>query len=119
MDKYVVLVSLAVLILLLAGFYLYGVSKKPKEEQIEELEKFLRYLVYEAEKYFGSKTGQLKLAYVYNMAVKQFPWIAYVMTYEEFDEKFVKAALEWLKKQLSENPRMQEVLDGSITSETD
>ena len=70
----------------------------------------MRKLVWEAEDYFGSKTGQLKLAYVYNLAVKEFPWIAKYITYEEFDEKFVKEALKWLEKQLAENPAIVKLL---------
>ncbi|MBO7452077.1 MAG: hypothetical protein J6U54_17250 [Clostridiales bacterium] len=114
MDKYVVIICLAALILLIAGFYIYEVSKKPKDEQLEELKKWLRYLVWEAEEYFGSKTGQLKLAMVYNLAVKQFPWIAYIMTYEEFDQKYVKEALKWLEKQLSENPKALDLLRSTM-----
>ena len=114
MDKYVVIICLAALILLIAGFYIYEVSKKPKDEQLEELKKWLRYLVWEAEEYFGSKTGQLKLAMVYNLAVKQFPWIAYIMTYEEFDQKYVKEALKWLEDQLSNNPKALDLLRSSM-----
>ena len=114
MDKYVVIICLAALILLITGFYIYEVSKKPKDEQLEELKKWLRYLVWEAEEYFGSKTGQLKLAMVYNLAVKQFPWIAYIMTYEEFDQKYVKEALKWLEDQLSKNPKALDLLRSSM-----
>ena len=110
MDKYLVIISLAIVIILLAGYYIYGISKKPKEEQLEALKFWLRKAVYEAEKYFGSKTGQLKLAHVYNLAVTQFPWIAEYITYEEFDDKYVKAALKWLEKQLAENPAIVKLL---------
>ena len=70
----------------------------------------LRYLVWQAEEYFGSKTGQLKLAYVYNLAVQKFPWIAEIMTYEEFDEKYVKGALKWLDKLIDENLAVRTLL---------
>ena len=116
MDKYVVIICLAVLILLIAGFYIYEVSKKPKDEQLEELKKWLRYLVWEAEEYFGSKTGQLKLAMVYHLAVKQFPWIAYIMTYEEFDQKYVKEALKWLEDQLTKNSKALDLLRSTMLS---
>lgn len=109
MDKYITIICLTVVILVLAGYYIYGISKKPKEEQLEALKLWLRAAVYEAEEYFGSKTGQLKLAYVYKLAVTQFPWIAEYITYEEFDEKYVKAALKWLEKQL-ENPAISKLL---------
>lgn len=111
LKAYLPMILIAIIIFSLAAIYLADTMHKPKDEQIEELKKWLRYLVWEAEEYFGSKTGQLKLAYVYNLAVKQFPWISYVMTYEEFDEKYVKEALKWLEKQLSENPAVKALLE--------
>ena len=122
LKAYLPMILIAVIVFSLAAIYLADTMHKPKEEQKEELKKWLRWLVWQAEDYFGSKTGQLKLAYVYNLAVKQFPWIAYVMTYEEFDEKYVKEALKWLEEQLSKNPNIKALLDknegeknGSIT----
>ena len=111
LKAYLPMILIAVIIFSLAAIYLADTMHKPKEEQIEELKKWLRYLVYQAEEYFGSKTGQLKLAMVYNLAVKQFPWISYIMTYEEFDEKYVKEALKWLEKQLSDNPAVKALLE--------
>ena len=111
LKAYLPMILIAVIVFSLAAIYLADTMHKPKEEQVEELKKWLRWLVYEAEEYFGSKTGQLKLAYVYNLAVKQFPWIAYVMTYEEFDEKYVKEALKWLEEQLSKNPNIKALLE--------
>ena len=111
LKAYLPMILIAVIIFSLAAIYLADTMHKPKEEQIEELKKWLRWLVWEAEEYFGSKTGQLKLAYVYNLAVKQFPWIAYIMTYEEFDEKYVKEALKWLEEQLSKNPNIKALLE--------
>ena len=103
------IILIAVIVFSLAAIYVVDNLNKSKEDQIKELEKWLRYLVFEAEKYFGSQTGQLKLAYVYNLAVKQFPWIAKFMTFEEFDQKYVKAALEWLNKQLAENKAIKDL----------
>lgn len=105
------LILIVVVIFSLAAIYVVDQLNRTKEEQIQELEKWLRYLVYEAEQYFGSKTGQLKLAYVYNMAVQQFPWIAKFMTYEEFDQKYVKGALKWLEEQLANNPSFKALFE--------
>lgn len=111
LKAYLPIILIAVIVFSLAAIYVTDTMKKPKEEQLKELEKYLRYLVWKAEKYFGSKTGQLKLAMVYNLAVQKFPWIAEVMTYEEFDEKYVQGALKWLKKQLESNPAIVQTLD--------
>lgn len=110
LKAYLPMILIAVIVFSLAAIYVVDMMKKPKEEQLKELEKYLRYLVWQAEEYFGSKTGQLKLAMVYNLAVQKFPWIAEVMTYEEFDQKYVKGALEWLKKQLEENQAVRTLL---------
>ena len=115
MDNAVIL-CLALIITLLSGFYIYGVSKKPKDEQFEDLEYWLRKLIWEAEGYFGSKTGQIKLAYVYNLAVSKFPWIAAVMTFEEFNEKYIQGGLEWLEKQLRENPKARDLMRSLMLS---
>ena len=111
LKAYLPMILIAVVVFSLAAIYLADTMHKPKEEQLEELKKWLRWLVWQAEEYFGSKTGQLKLAMVYHLAVKQFPWIAYVMTYEEFDEKYVKEALKWLEEQLSKNPNIKALLE--------
>lgn len=112
------LILIVVVIFSLTAIYVVDFLNKSKEEkeeeidrQLHELEKWLRYFVYEAEQYFGSKTGQLKLAYVYNLAVKQFPWIASVMTYEEFDKKYVKGALKWLEDQFNSNPSFKALFE--------
>ena len=111
LKAYLPMILIAVIVFSLAAIYLADTMHKPKEEQKEELKNWLRWLVWQAEDYFGSKTGQLKLAYVYNLAVKQFPWIADIMTYEEFDEKYVKEALKWLEEQLSKNPNIKALLE--------
>lgn len=74
-----------------------------KEKRVENVKKWLRFAVYEAEKKLGSKTGQLKLAMVYDLAVKKFPWIVNYMTYEEF-EGWVDEALIWMNHQIESNP---------------
>lgn len=109
LKAYLPMILIAVIVFSLAAIYVADTAKKPKEGQLKELEKYLRYLVWQAEEYFGSKTGQLKLAFVYYSAVEKFPWIAEIMTYEEFDEKYVKGALKWLKKQLDENPAIKKL----------
>jgi len=104
------LILITLIVFSLAGIYISDTFNKTKEEQIKELEKWLRYIVWESEQLFGSKTGQLKLARVYNLAVKQFPWIAKFMTYEEFDQKYVKGALDWLNEQIAKNPAFKMTL---------
>jgi hypothetical protein len=66
------------------------------------VKRVLRGLVIKAEKQLGSKTGPLKKEVVYDML----PWILkIILTREDFDD-MVKDAVEWLKKQLADNPGM-------------
>ena len=50
------------------------------------LQNVLLYLCGEAEKIFGSKTGQLKLKYVWSQACSQFKFLTTFMTFEKFSE---------------------------------
>ena len=73
-----------------------------KEEKIKNVKEWLKYAVSIAEKEFGSGTGQLKLREVYDMAVKQFPWLVTLVTFEVFSG-WVDEALVWMKEQIEQN----------------
>lgn len=73
-----------------------------RETKIESIKEWLKYAVCVAEKELGEKTGQLKLLYVYNMALKVYPWIANVITFDMFSI-FVDEALDWMNEQLTKN----------------
>lgn len=103
------IIALLVLIAFIFGTAAYEFAKKTKEERIQMLIYWLREAVREAEEYFGSGTGQAKLARVYNAAVSQFPWLYKICDYEKFDKVYVKEALEWLEKQF-ENPNLKNML---------
>lgn len=70
--------------------------------KITNVKQWLKYAVVEAEKFLGGKTGQLKLRYVYDLAVRQFPWIVTFITFEVFSG-WVDEALEWMKDQIQQN----------------
>lgn len=81
--------------------YIY--SKMSRKQKIANIKEWLKYAVIEAEKYLGSGTGQLKLRYVYDAAVKQFPWIVSLVSFQVFSA-WVDDALDWMKDQLKNNP---------------
>ena len=96
-------IIMVVLILGIAAFSsIYVFSKMSREQKIENIKEWLKYAVVEAEKYLGSGTGQLKLRYVYDAAVKQFPWIVSLVSFQIFSV-WVDEALDWMKIQLNEN----------------
>lgn len=87
---------------LLIGLSVYRFTKLDEEKKIANIKQWLKYAVVEAEKFLGGKTGQLKLRYVYDLAVKQFPWIVTLVTFEVFSG-WVDEALEWMKDQIQQN----------------
>jgi len=101
-----------VILLVVAGVAIYQFIKLDKQQKIANIKEWLKYAVVEAEKALGSGTGQLKLRYVYDLAVSQFPWIVSLINFEQFSF-FVDEALEWMKQQLESNKN----IDSYVKSE--
>lgn len=79
--------------------------------QFKTFQEWLVYAVCEAEEYFGSKTGQLKLRYVYNLAAEsKFGWICSIVSYDMFD-KFVQKALVKMKDMIANNASIAKFLE--------
>lgn len=73
-----------------------------KEERYKQIRGWLLQAVLIAEKQFGSKTGRLKLSTVYSEFCKQIPWLARVVSYENFSG-YVDDALLEMKELLESN----------------
>lgn len=100
-------VILGIIILLaVVGLGVYKFVKLDKKTKIANIKQWLKLAVVEAEKALGSGTGQLKLRYVYDLAVKQFPWIVTLVTFEIFSE-WVDEALDWMREQLKQNSAIE------------
>ena len=84
--------------------------KLPKEKKIANIKEWLKYAVTQAEKELGSGTGQLKLRMVYDMAVKQFPFIVQLIPFSIFSG-WVDEALDWMRSQLAENKAAQNYVE--------
>lgn len=80
---------------------------KPTEEKIAKFKEWLLFIVAEAEKELGGGTGQLKLRYVYDQALSQFPALTMAISFEKFSE-YVDEALEKFKNMLSSNKKVQD-----------
>lgn len=99
-NWYIILAFAAVLAV---GIYtVYVFVKRPRNEQINAVREWLLYAVIEAEKQFGSKTGELKLRYVYNMFIERFGFLADVITFEMV-KGLVDEALERMEQMLTDN----------------
>lgn len=68
----------------------------------EKAKKWLLLACLEAEKEFGSKTGVIKLRYVYNMFLARFPVLSKFMSFEQFSD-MVDTALEEMKHLINTN----------------
>lgn len=81
----------------------------PTEAQIANFKEWLKWAVAQAEEELGGGTGQLKLRFVYEMAVKNFTWIKDVLPFDTFSA-WVDEALSWLNKQLESNKAVRAII---------
>lgn len=114
MNEAIEIILVLVLVVLFAGTPVVMFINKTKEQKIEALKEWLKYAVTCAEKALGSGTGQLKLREVYDMAIKQFPWIPKFITFEMFSQ-YVDEALVWMREQLEKNAQIK----GFVESKND
>ena len=77
---------------------------------------WLVWAVAEAEKMLGSGTGQLKLRYVYDLAVARFPIAAKLMPFAVFS-KLVDAALAVMRDMIENNTSIAEAITNQIEGE--
>lgn len=87
--------------------------KRPKQ-----IKQWLINACAEAEIYFGSGTGQIKLREVYDAFISRFPIVALVISFNTFSG-WVDTALEELKAMLEENPKLKEFFDNASKENED
>lgn len=111
-------IALVLMVALVIVLVIFDFMNKPKEEKVEvvvdsakALIDWVKKYVIEAEIEYGPKVGSIKLAVVYNLAISAFPYIAEKYTLEEFDEKIIKPALEWMKEEAEKNPYIKKMLE--------
>ena len=104
MNVQIIVALVIVAIALVCGIIWF--VKLPKDKKIANIKEWLKFAVVDAEKELGSGTGQLKLRMVYNMAVKQFPFIVQLIQFDIFSG-WVDEALDWMRCQLTENEAAQ------------
>ena len=74
---------------------------------------WLVWAVAEAEAVLGSKTGQLKLRYVYDLAVVRFPIMSKLLPFGMFS-KLVDAALDVMNDMITNNSSIAEAIMNQI-----
>lgn len=106
-NWYLILSVLAVAIMVIA--FIFNFFNMPSDKQIQNLKEWLKLAVTQAEKELGSKTGQLKLRYVYDLALERFKWLEELISFEQFS-LYVDEALIWLNEQLKSNEAVQNLV---------
>lgn len=102
-------------------FVLYLVVKflnMPSSKQLNKVREWLLLAVTNAEKELGSGTGKLKLRYVYDMFLGKFPWIAKVITFEQFSY-LVDDALDEMRELLATNKAVAQIVNNEIKKENE
>ena len=100
----IVLCAILAVILVFGGLYIMGFKD------------WLVWAVIEAEHMLGSKTGQMKLRYVYDLAIKHFPVIAKLLPFSVF-AILVEKALEVMNTMIQENKSIAEAIGGVLVGE--
>ena len=70
---------------------------------------WLVYAVSESEQLFGGGTGKLKLRYAYDLAIKAFPIITKLISFNRFSEA-VDEALEVMRDMLKHNEKINAII---------
>ena len=115
-DNWYLLVTLIALIFSIISM-IGQFAGKPNNEQLFALNEWLKWAVVEAEKALGSGTGQLKLRYVWNMAIERFDWLDRVMEFDKFSY-YVDLALVWMREQLEKNANISTYVEGGNAHDT-
>lgn len=109
-ENWFVFVALAAVVSA-GGYAAYSFFKMSVDKQLKKVREWLLYAVTKAEKELGGGTGQIKLRYVYDMFVVRFPWLAQVVSFEEYS-LLVDEALNKMKMMLESNPKMWKLING-------
>lgn len=85
-------------------------TSMPTAEQVAKIKEWLLFAVVDAEREFGSGTGQIKLRYVYDMFINRFSWVAKVLPFPTFSA-FVDEALKKMEAMLQDNANLQQYIE--------
>ncbi len=82
--------------------------------QYQSFKIWLLWGVSEAEEFFGSGTGQLKLQYAYNLPIERFPVFAKLIPFTLFNW-LVNKALDEMRRMIEENENIANILQQNQT----
>ncbi len=103
-------VILTIIVLSLIGA-IYNFVNLTKEQQMENIKEWLLLACLEAEKALGSKTGRIKLRYVYDLFVARFKFASYFISFEQFS-LMVDEALDTMRDLIESNEVVKAIVEG-------
>lgn len=96
------LIFIAAVCLVVATVAVVKFFRQPSGEQKKKIKEWLLFAVFEAERYLGGGTGQIKLRLVYDWFVTKFPWAVSLISFETFSG-WVDEALDRMAQMLDTN----------------
>ena len=111
---WLVIVILAILVI--AFMFLITYINLPKSKKATKVKEWLLFAVVQAEKELGSGTGQLKLRYVYNLALSKFPVFIKLIPFELFSS-FVDGALQQLGNLIEDSEGVKKYMEKILGKE--
>ena len=103
MDTQNIIIGVILAVIMIAGGIYFN-----------DFKNWLVWAVTEAETMFGSKTGQLKLRYAYELAIERFPIIAKFIPFAVFS-KLVDGALDIMRDMIENNKNIADAIGDAIT----
>ena len=97
-------------ILIIAFIFLITYINLPNSKKATKVKEWLLFAVVQAEKELGSGTGQLKLRYVYNLALSKFPVFIKLIPFELFSS-FVDGALQQLGNLIEDSEGIKKYME--------
>lgn len=107
----IVLIVVILAVVLAVFYFVFTFIRKSREEKITAVKEWLLFCVTKMENIYGSGTGQIKLRAAWDFALQRFPFLAMLVTFDEFS-KWIDEALEQMKDMLK-----NEKIESFITSE--
>ena len=103
-------------ILIIAFMFLITYINLPNSKKATKVKEWLLFAVVQAEKELGSGTGQLKLRYVYNLALSKFPVFIKLIPFELFSS-FVDGALQQLGNLIEDSEGIKKYMEKILGKE--
>lgn len=108
LANYKLILGIIILVIMI-GFGVFKFFTQPTTKQKEQIKKVLLILVTEAERMYGSRTGKLKLSYVYSELIIKLPYLKYVPL--STVEMLIEETLEEMRHLLETNPKVAQIVN--------